>query len=178
MESAAGQVPPTGEPVAELLARIGRQAALIGEYRDREAAKDAVIEALQERAVAQEARIVALEELVAELLAQARGLDSRNSSKPPSSDGPGTRAERRRDVARAAQIRVGRRPEAGEEPARWSDRSRRTRVWSLGEPRMPQWSRRLSRMSVGPAMPTYTSTRRWCVLSGCKSRTFPRSRLR
>jgi hypothetical protein len=54
VESVAGQVPPTGESVAELLARIGRQAALIGEYRDREAAKDAVIAALQERAVAQD----------------------------------------------------------------------------------------------------------------------------
>ena len=46
MESADGQVSPTGESVAGLLARIGRQAALIGEYRDREVAQDAVIEAL------------------------------------------------------------------------------------------------------------------------------------
>jgi Arc/MetJ-type ribon-helix-helix transcriptional regulator len=43
VESAAGQVPLAGESVPELLARIGRQAALIGEYRDREAAQDAVI---------------------------------------------------------------------------------------------------------------------------------------
>ncbi len=46
MESAAGQVPPTGESVAGLLARIRRQAALIGEYRDREVAQDAVTESL------------------------------------------------------------------------------------------------------------------------------------
>jgi hypothetical protein len=38
-------VPPAGEPVAELLARIGRQAGLIREYRDREVAQDAVVEA-------------------------------------------------------------------------------------------------------------------------------------
>ena len=95
MESAAGQVPPTGESVAELLARIGRQAALIGAYRDREVAKDAVIKALQERAVAQDAKIEALDLLVADLIAKT-GRDSQNSSKPPSSDGPGTRADRRR----------------------------------------------------------------------------------
>ena len=69
MESAAGQVSPTGESVAELLARIGRQAALIGEYRDREVAQDAVIEALQERVVAQDAKIEALDLLVADLIA-------------------------------------------------------------------------------------------------------------
>ena len=40
-------------------------------------------------------RISALEPLVAELSA-GLGVDSRNSSKPPSSDGPGSRAERRR----------------------------------------------------------------------------------
>jgi Family of unknown function (DUF6444) len=95
VESAAGQVSPTGESVAELLARIGRQAALIREYRDREVAKDAVIESLQERAVAQDAKIEALDLLVADLIAQT-GRDSQNSSKPPSSDGPGTRADRRR----------------------------------------------------------------------------------
>ena len=95
MESAAGQVSPTGESVAELLARIGRQAVLIGEYRDREVAKDAVIESLRERAVAQDAKIEALDLLVADLIAKT-GRDSQNSSKPPSSDGPGTRADRRR----------------------------------------------------------------------------------
>lgn len=41
------------------------------------------------------ARIAALEELVGEL-SRKLGVDSRNSSKPPSSDGPGSRAERRR----------------------------------------------------------------------------------
>jgi hypothetical protein len=56
VESAAGQVPPTGESVAELLARIERQAALLSEGRAREAAKDAVIESLQERAAAQDAK--------------------------------------------------------------------------------------------------------------------------
>jgi hypothetical protein len=50
VESAAGQVSPTGESVAQLLARIERQAALIREGRAREAAKDAVIAALQARA--------------------------------------------------------------------------------------------------------------------------------
>jgi hypothetical protein len=95
VESTAGQVPPTGELVAGLLARIGRQAALIGEYRDREAAKDAVIEALQERAVAQDAKIEALDLLVADLIVKT-GRDSQNSSKPPAPDGPGTRADRRR----------------------------------------------------------------------------------
>lgn len=40
------------------------------------------------------ARIAVLEELVAEL-SRRLGLDSRNSSKPPSSDGPASRAERR-----------------------------------------------------------------------------------
>src|SRR5260370_36043272 len=82
-------------PVAELLAGIGRQAALIWEYRDREVAQDAVIESLQERAAAQEARIEALDLLVAGLIAKT-GRDSQNSSRPPSSDGPGTRADRRR----------------------------------------------------------------------------------
>src|SRR5260370_13757732 len=95
VESVAGRVSPTGESVAELLARIGRQAALIREYRDREAAKDAVIAALQERAVAQDAKIEALDLLVADLIAKT-GRDSQNSSRPPSSDGPGTRADRRR----------------------------------------------------------------------------------
>ena len=41
------------------------------------------------------ARIAALEELVADL-SRKLGVDSQNSSKPPSSDGPGARAERRR----------------------------------------------------------------------------------
>jgi len=95
VESAAGQVSPAGEPVPGLLARIGRQAALIGEYRDREVAKDAVIEALRERAAAQDAKIEALDLLVADLIAKT-GRDSQNSSRPPSSDGPGTRADRRR----------------------------------------------------------------------------------
>ena len=110
MESAAGQVPPTGEPVPELLARIGRQAALIGEYRDREAAKDAGIAALQERAVAQDAKIEALDLLVADLIAKM-GRDSQNSSKPPSSDGPGTRADRRRERRKSE-------PAEGTEPER------------------------------------------------------------
>jgi transposase len=47
------------------------------------------------RIAEQDARIAALEDLVAEL-SRRLGLDSRNSSKPPSSDGPGSRAERRR----------------------------------------------------------------------------------
>ena len=68
MESAAEQVSPTGESVAQLLARIERQAALIGEGRAREAAKDAVIAALQARAEAQDAKIEALDQLVSELI--------------------------------------------------------------------------------------------------------------
>src|SRR5260370_3586779 len=95
VESVAGRVSPTGESVAELLARIGRQAALIREYRDREVAQDAVSESVWEVAVAQDAKIEALELLVADLIAKT-GRDSQNSSKPPSSDGPGTRADRRR----------------------------------------------------------------------------------
>ncbi|MGH3419852.1 MAG: DUF6444 domain-containing protein, partial [Streptosporangiaceae bacterium] len=96
MESAAEQVSPAGEPVAQLLARIERQAALISEGQAREAAKDAVIAALQARAEAQDAKIEALDQLVSELIAKT-GRDSQNSSKPPSSDGPGTRADRRRE---------------------------------------------------------------------------------
>src|SRR5258705_10264456 len=96
MLTAAEQVPPTGESVAQLLARIERQAALISEGRAREAAKDAVIAALQARAEAQDAKIEALEQLVSELIART-GRDSQNSSKPPSGDGPGTRADRRRE---------------------------------------------------------------------------------
>ncbi len=111
MESAAGQVPPTGESVPGPLARIGRRAALIGEYRDREAAKDAVIAALQERTVAQDAKIEALDLLVADLIAKM-GRDSQNSSKPPSSDGPGTRADRRR----AQRERRKSEPQAGLRP--------------------------------------------------------------
>src|SRR5260370_30091289 len=95
VESAAGQVSPAGESDAELLAGVGGQAALIREYRDREVAQDAVIESLRERAVAQDAKIEALDLLVADLIAKT-GRDSQNSSKPPSSDGPGTRADRRR----------------------------------------------------------------------------------
>ena len=82
--------------MAQLLARIERQAALISEGRAREAAKDAVIAALQARAEAQDAKIEALDQLVSELIART-GRDSQNSSKPPSSDGPGTRADRRRE---------------------------------------------------------------------------------
>jgi len=96
VESAAEQVSSTGESVAQLLARIERQAALISEGRAREAAKDAVIAALQARAEAQDAKIEALDQLVSELIAKT-GRDSQNSSKPPSSDGPGTRADRRRE---------------------------------------------------------------------------------
>jgi hypothetical protein len=96
VESAAGQVSPAGESVAELLARIGRQTGLIREYRDRQVAQDAVIESLQERAVAQDAKFEALDHLlVADLIAKT-GRDSQNSSKPRSSDGPGTPADRRR----------------------------------------------------------------------------------
>jgi hypothetical protein len=57
VESAAEQVSSTGESVAQLLARIERQAALISEGRAREAAQDAVIAALQARAEAQDAKI-------------------------------------------------------------------------------------------------------------------------
>jgi transposase len=95
MGSAAEQVSPTGESVAQLLVRIERQAVRIGEGWQREVAKDAQIVQLQLRAEAQDAKIVALELLVADL-ARKLGVDSSNSSKPPSSDGPGTRAERRR----------------------------------------------------------------------------------
>jgi transposase len=48
-----------------------------------------------ERIAVGERRIEALEALVAEL-SRKLGVDSQNSSKPPSSDGPGARAERRR----------------------------------------------------------------------------------
>lgn len=113
MDSADGQVSPAGEPVAGLLARIGRQAALIGEYRDRDVAKDAVIEALQGRAAAQDAKIEALDLLVADLIAKT-GRDSQNSSRPPSSDGPGTRADRRR----AQRERRKSEPAGGPEPER------------------------------------------------------------
>ena len=40
--------------------------------------------------------LLALDQLVSELIAKT-GRDSQNSSKPPSSDGPGTRADRRRE---------------------------------------------------------------------------------
>ena len=48
------------------------RAALIGEYRDREAAKDVVIAALQERAAAQNAKLEALDLLVADLILYLR----------------------------------------------------------------------------------------------------------
>jgi transposase len=104
VESAAEQVPPTGESVAQLLARIERQAALISEGRASEAAKDAVIAALQARAEAQDAKIEALDQLVSELIAK-QAVIRQNSSKPPSSDGPGTRADPRRE-GRAGAGRV------------------------------------------------------------------------
>ena len=112
MESAAGQVPPTGESVAQLLARIERQAALISEGRAREAAKDAVIAVLQARSEAQDAKIGALDQLVSELIAKT-GRDSQNSSKPPSSDGPGTRADRRREERERRKTKPAQRPAPG-----------------------------------------------------------------
>jgi transposase len=77
--------------LAERDARIARQVVLIGGGR----AKDALIAELRERIAAQDAKIAALERLVAQLAAKV-GRDSQNSSKPPGSDGPGTRSERRR----------------------------------------------------------------------------------
>jgi hypothetical protein len=116
VESAAGQVSLTGEPVAGLLVRLDRQAALIRDGEAREAAKDARIAELETAVADGSARVAALEGLVAEL-SRKLGVDSQNSSKPPSSDGPGTRADRRR------ADRERRRPEPaggaeGEEEAR------------------------------------------------------------
>src|ERR1019366_2305860 len=108
VESVAGQVPPTGEPVADLLARIGRQAALIGEYRDREAAKDAVIAALRERAVAQDAKIGALD-----LLGAGRS-------------GSGARTSRPRARSRRGRSAAGR---AGTGAGVLRSRAPRTRPW-------------------------------------------------
>ena len=61
--------------------------------------------------VTQAARIRALELLVAEL-SRKLGVDSQNSSNPPSSDGPGARAERRR----AERERRGGEPAEGPKP--------------------------------------------------------------
>jgi hypothetical protein len=59
--------------------------------------------------VVQDAKIEALDLLVADLIAKT-GRDSQNSSKPPSSDGPGMRADRRR----------AERERRKSEPPRWS----------------------------------------------------------
>jgi hypothetical protein len=87
-------VSPTGESVASLLARIARQASMIEELvreRDASRARNAELEAVIK---AQSERMFALEALVGELAAKL-GRDSSNSSKPPGSDGPKARAERR-----------------------------------------------------------------------------------
>jgi transposase len=68
---------------------------LIGELTERCAAADA-------RHEADLARLAALEALVGELAAR-QGRDSQNSSKPPGSDGPGSRAERRAAQKKARQ---------------------------------------------------------------------------
>jgi Family of unknown function (DUF6444) len=74
--AATERTPLADVPVAELVARIECQAA-----------KGEPIAVLT-------AKVEALTLLVAELSGKLGG-SSRNSSKPPSSDGPGTRAERR-----------------------------------------------------------------------------------
>ncbi len=98
MEPAA-QPPSYDELVAALAergARLARQAVLIREGVEREAVLRARNVDADGRAAAQDARIAALEALVADL-ARKLGKDSQNSSKPPGSDGPGSRAERRRN---------------------------------------------------------------------------------
>jgi transposase len=66
----------------------------IAELEAELAAKDARIAELETRVAEQEVLIAALTEQVAKLLEQL-GQSSRNSHKPPSSDGPGARQERR-----------------------------------------------------------------------------------
>jgi transposase len=77
------------------LARIERRAAYVGELRERESELVALNAAKAEQITVLTAKVEALTVLVAELSAKL-GRSSQNSSKPPSSDGPGTRAERRK----------------------------------------------------------------------------------
>lgn len=100
--------------MAELLLRIDRQAVLIREGLEREAVKDELIVRLLSRIEAQDARIAELTVLVAELTSKI-GRDSRNSSKPPGSDGPGSRAERRKETRerRRSEPAEGPKPERG-----------------------------------------------------------------
>lgn len=70
------------------------------------AQRDAQVAELEAKLVSAQARFAALEELVAELMARL-GRDSSNSSKPPGSDGPGSRAERRaKDKQRRAESKA------------------------------------------------------------------------
>ena len=111
--TAADQPTPSVDGLLTALAerdqRIARQAVLIREGVGREAVLTARIAELEERDAAKDARIAALEALVADV-ARKLGKDSQNSSKPPSSDGLGSRAERRR------QERERRRTEPAEGP--------------------------------------------------------------
>jgi transposase len=76
------------------LVRIERQAGLIGELTACVAQRDDRIAELEGMHESDVARLAALEALVGELAAKL-GRDSSNSSKPPGSDGPGSRADRR-----------------------------------------------------------------------------------
>lgn len=80
--------------MAEREARIARQVVLVEGLTARLAAADVRIGELEAVHEADLARLEALEALVAELAAKL-GRDSRTSSKPPGSDGPASRAERR-----------------------------------------------------------------------------------
>ena len=88
VEAGAGSVGLAAEN-ARLRAQLVEAHAVIAELR-------AANEALQERVAAQAAVIERLGEQVTDLSARV-GMDSSNSSKPPSSDGYGRSARQRRD---------------------------------------------------------------------------------
>jgi transposase len=90
--------PPFYEELALALverdARLARQAHLIRSLTRDVAERDARLAVLEAAREADAAKLEALESLVGELAAKL-GRDSRTSSKPPGSDGPASRAERR-----------------------------------------------------------------------------------
>ena len=91
-------------------AKIGELEVALAAANARADAAEGRAEAAAARADAAEARMAALEKEVAELL-QKLGKNSSNSNKPPSSDGPGNRAQR---CEIAAKKRTGGRKRGGQ----------------------------------------------------------------
>ena len=92
-EMSPSQVPDV--PVAELLAALVASKQRATATEQRAAAAEQRATAAEQRATAAEKRVAELEVVVRELQARL-GQDSSNSSKPPSSDGPGAKARKRR----------------------------------------------------------------------------------